>query len=207
MADVRLTATNPEDSSVVPVACNEKGELKLEEPLVVEGPPGEKGEKGEKGDKGDDGADGDPFSGSFEGNIDVDGSLKTTGSLVAGDFWELGNTLPGSWVNKKGYIRLHQSTGDTASYIVCRKDGSVMFRVKDDGSISFAQNKAGFTEAGVLWCTTERGDTIKLVGSSNGMGIWEDYTPSLREDIGWDKKNAIRPILEESSQDEPEMTQ
>ena len=34
--DVRLTATNPEDSSVVPVACNEKGELKLEEPLVVE---------------------------------------------------------------------------------------------------------------------------------------------------------------------------
>ena len=34
MTDVRLTATNPEDSSVVPVACNEKGELKLEEPTV-----------------------------------------------------------------------------------------------------------------------------------------------------------------------------
>ena len=32
MADVRLTATNPLDSSVVPVACNEKGELLLEEP-------------------------------------------------------------------------------------------------------------------------------------------------------------------------------
>ena len=31
MADVRLTATNPADSSVVPVACNERGELKLEE--------------------------------------------------------------------------------------------------------------------------------------------------------------------------------
>ena len=31
MTDVRLTATNPEDSSVVPVACNAKGELKLEE--------------------------------------------------------------------------------------------------------------------------------------------------------------------------------
>ena len=30
MADVRLTATNPADSSVVPVACNEKGELLLE---------------------------------------------------------------------------------------------------------------------------------------------------------------------------------
>ena len=34
MSDVRLTATNPEDSSVVPVACNAKGELKLEEPTV-----------------------------------------------------------------------------------------------------------------------------------------------------------------------------
>ena len=31
MADVRLTATNPDDSTVVPVACNAKGELKLEE--------------------------------------------------------------------------------------------------------------------------------------------------------------------------------
>ena len=40
MADVRLTATNPEDSSVVPVACNAKGELKLEEPIEVPGPPG-----------------------------------------------------------------------------------------------------------------------------------------------------------------------
>ena len=34
MADVRLTATNPEDSSVVPVACNSKGELLIEEVKV-----------------------------------------------------------------------------------------------------------------------------------------------------------------------------
>lgn len=34
MADVRLTATNPEDSSVVPVACNAKGELLLEDPQL-----------------------------------------------------------------------------------------------------------------------------------------------------------------------------
>ena len=34
MTDVRLTATNPEDSSVVPVACNAKGELLLEEPTI-----------------------------------------------------------------------------------------------------------------------------------------------------------------------------
>jgi len=34
MTDVRLTATNPEDSSVVPVACNSKGELLVVEPRI-----------------------------------------------------------------------------------------------------------------------------------------------------------------------------
>lgn len=33
MSDVRLTATNPVDSSVVPVACNAQGELLVEGPL------------------------------------------------------------------------------------------------------------------------------------------------------------------------------
>ena len=36
MSDVRLTATNPEDSSVVPVACNSRGELLVAE-VVIEG--------------------------------------------------------------------------------------------------------------------------------------------------------------------------
>lgn len=36
MADVRLTATNPDDSSVVPVACNAKGELLITEPVIEE---------------------------------------------------------------------------------------------------------------------------------------------------------------------------
>ena len=31
MTDVRLTATNPDDSSVVPVACNSRGELLIED--------------------------------------------------------------------------------------------------------------------------------------------------------------------------------
>ena len=34
MSDVRLTATNPEDSSVVPVACNERGELLVKKPEI-----------------------------------------------------------------------------------------------------------------------------------------------------------------------------
>ena len=34
MSDVRLTATNPADSSVVPVACNERGELMTVAPVI-----------------------------------------------------------------------------------------------------------------------------------------------------------------------------
>lgn len=58
MADVRLTATNPEDSTVVPVACNEKGELLLEDPLVVEGPEGPAGPEGPQGSEGPPGPEG-----------------------------------------------------------------------------------------------------------------------------------------------------
>lgn len=38
MTDVRLTATNPEDSSVVPVACNSRGELLVTEPVIEQIP-------------------------------------------------------------------------------------------------------------------------------------------------------------------------
>jgi len=66
MADVRLTATNPEDSSVVPVACDASGRLLLEE--QGQGPQGEQGPQGPKGD------DGDPFSGNFAGDVTFGGS-------------------------------------------------------------------------------------------------------------------------------------
>lgn len=36
MSDVRLVATNPADSSVVPVACNTNGELLVEKPVITE---------------------------------------------------------------------------------------------------------------------------------------------------------------------------
>lgn len=74
MTDVRLTATNPEDSSVVPVACNAKGELVLEEPGV--GPAGPKGEKGDPGEPGAAGADGDPFTGNFDGDVSFGGAAN-----------------------------------------------------------------------------------------------------------------------------------
>lgn len=59
MADVLLTATGP-DSQVYPVACNEKGELLLEEPIVSEGPQGPPGPEGPAGENGANGSPGEP---------------------------------------------------------------------------------------------------------------------------------------------------
>ena len=56
MADARLVATNPEDSSLIPVACTPEGLLKTEG--GTEGPPGPKGDPGDSGDVGAPGVDG-----------------------------------------------------------------------------------------------------------------------------------------------------
>ena len=99
MADVRLTATNPEDSSVVPVACDAAGRLLLEEPQVVEGPPGPQGEQGPPGQNGQDGLpgqngqDGDPFSGNFADDVTFGGSATFAGDIKHVDYGEYGFSL------------------------------------------------------------------------------------------------------------------
>ena len=81
MADVRLTATNPEDSSVVPVACDASGRLLLEE--RGEGPEGPQGPPGPPGQDGQDGKDGDPFSGNFADDVTFGGDATVAGLLRA----------------------------------------------------------------------------------------------------------------------------
>ena len=93
MADVRLTATNPEDSSVVPVACDAAGRLLLEEPQVIEGPPGPPGEQGPPGQDGQDGQDGDPFSGNFAGDVTFGGSADFAGAVTVSDGGDLTSSI------------------------------------------------------------------------------------------------------------------
>ena len=111
MADVRLTAINPDDSSVVPVACNSKGELLLEDPIVVEGPQGPPGPDGAQGPPGQDGAPGqdgdsfvpDPSTGS-------DGQVLTTDGTAC--FW---SDLPASGLLAwRYYLRAGYSTKGVA---------------------------------------------------------------------------------------------
>ena len=73
MTDVRLTATNPEDSSVVPVACNSKGELKLEEIPS--------------------------FNGNLQGDLTVSGSGTFAGGVQnAYNYIKTDSTNPNGWV-------------------------------------------------------------------------------------------------------------
>ena len=173
MADVRLTATNPEDSSVVPVACDASGRLLLEE--QGQGPQGPEGPPGPKGD------DGDPFSGNFAGNVTFGGSATFAGDIAASRLFAR---------SPANTVGLQIANADNSNKTVCNLYGSGNVEIGTDigsngpninlnnnGSASFAGNKAGFTSEGYLWCTTERGDTVMLEATVGGAGMWKAYTP------------------------------
>ena len=136
MADVRLTATNPEDSSVVPVACDASGRLLLEE--QGQGPPGPEGPPGPKGDDGKDGKDGkdgDPFSGNFAGDVTFGGSATFAERVdVKGGVSDDG----GSSLSTGLYYRDDSGSHGLALY----KNGSAQSNrnvfIKTDGSATFA---------------------------------------------------------------------
>ena len=119
MADVRLTATNPEDSSVVPVACDASGRLLLEE--QGQGPPGPEGPQGPKGDDGKDGQDGDPFSGNFDGDVTFGGSATFAGQITAKD------------------IAAQQSDDTFPVYRGLAVNGATTLRINGDGSGTFGE--------------------------------------------------------------------
>ena len=228
MADVRLTATNPEDSSVVPVACNEKGELKLEEPQVVEGPPGEQGPPGPPGQNGD------PFSGNFAGDVSFDGDV-TIGDSDSDAVLRIGridNTnRPSIHITRSPSVQTATDVAISANACIGGEESinfltnndsagfrwfsggddittgigsrALLARLKTDGSFSFAGGKAGITKDGNLWVTTtsQPNDRYMLDRVSNGLGSWVQYEPARYE------KDLIRPMPEESSQDEPETPQ
>jgi hypothetical protein len=218
MVDVRLTATNPEDSSVVPVACTAAGLIRVEP--QVQGPPGQDGEKGDKGDKGDpgdpgqagqdgqdgrDGRDGDPFSGNFDGDVTFTGEISAKGPITvqknefpqfvlketdseSGELramWTMFISTYGQFVIKDSEDGLDRFSILETGVVEFGSAGRAPATIFADGSARFSQGKAGFTAEGYLWCTTRRGDTVILEATSQGMGIWEPYSPPARiENLG-----------------------
>ena len=173
MADVRLTATNPEDSSVVPVACDAAGRLLLEEPQVIEGPPGPRGEQGPPGQNGQDGQDGDPFSGNFAGDVTFGGSASIAGDIKYGGFGyvaegDLGLLYSGSTNGTYGVI-IGTEPGSTSSiertisFSLGSAGASEVASIHADGSAEFA----GDVEAAALVVTDSTKGLTAYADNSN----------------------------------------
>ena len=130
MADVRLTATNPEDSSVVPVACDASGRLLLEEP--GQGPPGPEGPPGPKGD------DGDPFSGNFADDVTFGGSATFAGDVtVNANIVSTGSISCDQTIYTKKWLQVDR-TGPRETIFYGRLNSTPTVTITADGSAEFA---------------------------------------------------------------------
>ena len=125
MADVRLTATNPADSSVVPVACNAKGELKLED------------------------FPDQSFDGNLQGDLTVSGSADFDGVVGVGTPGSGASADPGAQVNPLGSFAAYkpvrnngQSDSGLDNFIVFRSapdsasQRQTVYRVASDGTVN-----------------------------------------------------------------------
>ena len=185
MADVRLTATNPDDSQVYPVACNERGELRLEE------------------------IPDQSFDGNLQGDLNVSGSATFKG-VVTSSTTGVAYALNSVNLNSDGYVYAKRDAGPGINVWVGSNESGDTSTIDSNGSAVFAAGKAGFTAEGNLFCTTTRGDLVVLTNTSGGFGEWAAYTPPSRRDElkdRWSEKNVLRPKPEDSSQDVPETPQ
>ena len=128
MTDVRLTATNPEDSSVVPVACNEKGELKLEEPVVS---------SDDYVAKAGDTMTGNLHLGDHITLDAIDGSAEFTGTVNIGDYSVFG-TGDGFRFAKGGQININRQASGTVLQVSNNGGIDPTVVIKADGSAEFA---------------------------------------------------------------------
>ena len=157
MADVRLTATNPEDSSVVPVACDAGGRLLLEEmppafdgtvdgDLTVSGKGTFAGGKSIIGNDGSaqfaQGAVDIYANGTveFAQDVNFDGSAEFADVIKQGTYDSSSNTSTGAYIGN-GSIISQQSTsvGEGApAFQVRRGSAEPTVNIRSNGSADFA---------------------------------------------------------------------
>ena len=126
MTDVRLTALNPEDSKVYPVACNASGEL-----LVDKGEPV--------------GPDLD-----IEGDLTVGGSAEFKGNIKLGDISTASSTTTGVYAFKSGQI-LVQRSGSSSNLVFGAYQGTdKTIDIQSAGSASFAGDHFELESYGLL---------------------------------------------------------
>jgi len=156
MTDARLLATNPENSSLVPVACNAQGQLLVNDVQIEEIP----------------------------NDVRVSGDLEVRGQARAFNFrvdqssgTQAGGLGTGEWFSNSGAdnndVVLGLSNSDFYIHNAVSKEDIAIF--KNNGNFQLNGNKAGFTSDGHLYCTTIRGDRVILENTSGGFGAWIAY--------------------------------
>ena len=160
MTDVRLTAVNPADSSIVPVACNASGEI------LVGGPGGQD---------------------VFPGDVTIQGTLSASGGFTSSAVSTFqGNVTFTSPVVMQDYLKnTHNPEGQCyiaaenggVNYGLLIADGeTVKAGIKMDGSPTFSSEKCGFTSDGRLWLTDTNGGVVVTSSVVNGVMQWTAYT-------------------------------
>ena len=198
MTDVRLTATNPEDSSVVPVACNAKGELKLEEPLAFDG-----NLNGDLSVTGSASFDGDVEAGriNVRNGGSADSAIRTfdadgnqvfrafgSGGVWIGDAAGAGNIqlngtgdasfagmVNGLGLKSSSYLLIDSSSSTASSNLIRANSGlgDDRFTVKTDGSASFSSNvSVGSLYSEFSIRNTRPGGGEVTLGGSDLHALW-----------------------------------
>ena len=153
MTDVRLTATNPEDSSVVPVACNAKGELKLEE------------------------IPDQSFDGNLEGDLTVTGNAYFAGNVISSSWASgLGFSLENSALG--GSISLQTAAGASGNTFFISRGGTPAVEITAVGTAKFAGDVV-IGSRGSQWMIVESGGLAHLIEQSSFKSESENY-PKLR---------------------------
>lgn len=147
MSDVRLTATNPEDSSVVPVACNAKGELKLEEPIA---PP--------------------EFDGNLDGDLTVSGSGTFAGNVQAGGN-PVNGEAQGSEIGSYGGINAARTTGSNSvfnGFLVTEGPSTPTSQILASGEATFTGNVVVGSRS-KQWMLVESGGLCHMVEQTRAI--------------------------------------
>jgi hypothetical protein len=158
MTDVRLTALNPEDSQVYPVACNSNGELLT--------------------DKVDIGPDID-----IEGNLSVGGSATFNGNITAA-----GNVTVDNNLRVNNNFAVYAAGGNIYEGYNTSSGSSVnTFSVKADGSATFSGDVI-VSSRNKQWMLVEQGGLCHMVEAAGllideqfGVDASTSSYPKLRD--------------------------
>ena len=170
MADVRLTATNPADSSVVPVACNSRGELLLEEPISIEG---EQGPPGPPGPEGPPGKGVEPQQGFWVPSYASSGSGQAliTYSAQQGYWYKVGGMLTVWWLLMTSEVIITDARGSLD--IVGLPESFEL-----NGSSALRQGQFSVGEWGGLKSQDINVPFVRLAGQGNIIRLFKRTIPN-----------------------------